>query len=92
MRATYAATAAFLAFAVATTAGAQTAGPTGPVSGSAAAPVTGVEQSAIVPYAGSAGPSAAPTMQRDCTKAPDACNAAPGAANSSSPSEPKVPN
>ena len=50
MRATIAATAAFLAFAVATAgAGAQTAGPTGPASGSAAAPVTGVEQSAIVP-------------------------------------------
>lgn len=101
MRALVAAAAALLIHGVATFAAtcaatgaatAQTAPPTGTASGSAAAPATGVEQSAIVPYAGSAGPSAAPTMQRDCTKTPDACNAAAGAANNSSPSEPKVPN
>lgn len=57
-----------------------------------APPASGVEQSAIVPHAGSHAASQAPTMQRDCTKEPNACNAAAGGRNASRPEEPKVPN
>jgi hypothetical protein len=37
-------------------------------------PATGVEDSAILPDAGRGGPSAAPTMNRDCQKDPAGCN------------------
>ena len=53
-----------------------------------------VEENSVLPDAGKAGASAAPTMALDCTKTPDQCagrpiNAPQGAAGSTSPGLPQ---
>ncbi|HEY8580768.1 MAG TPA: hypothetical protein VIL72_12835 [Beijerinckiaceae bacterium] len=54
---------------------AQTPAPQGPASPPATSPAeVPLEANAVVPYAGAAGQSAAPTMVRDCQKAPQDCD------------------